>query len=177
MIPPPDLGEWADRYDDNPVFRAIANAIAADDTGVREDGEPNGVSLAHGRKAQAVMLALMQPIANSDTYDRLSVPQQQQARAVAVILRSGCGAYVGSATDIMTDASHIVTAVAFAPPLGDNHHNAGACPFCSPPEPTGPCVCGHARDAHIYNEGKCRPGSVCSCNGYEERAVTVTPSG
>lgn len=28
------------------------------------------------------------------------------------------------------------------------------------------CACGHSRSAHIYEDGACRPGFVCSCGGY-----------
>lgn len=72
---------------------------------------------------------------NSDTYARLPVWQKQQADAVVLILQSGMGAYSGSDTDILTDAARIVLAVPFAPPSGDNHHNAAACPYCTPQSP------------------------------------------
>lgn len=72
---------------------------------------------------------------NSDTYRRLTVPQQMQADAIAEILRTGAvGAYQGSQSDARTDASYIVLAAQFASPLGDNHHNALKCPYCSPPD-------------------------------------------
>ena len=69
---------------------------------------------------------------NSDTYQRLPTWQRQQADAVAEILRARCGAYSGSESDALTDATDIVLAVRFAPPTGDNHHNAALCPYCSP---------------------------------------------
>jgi hypothetical protein len=28
------------------------------------------------------------------------------------------------------------------------------------------CVCGHLKSTHIYEEGACRPGFVCECEGF-----------
>lgn len=69
---------------------------------------------------------------NSDSYSRLPPWQRQQADAVAEQLRHNVGAYGGSHSDALTDAVGIVLAAQFAPPTGDNHHNAVACPYCSP---------------------------------------------
>lgn len=33
-----------------------------------------------------------------------------------------------------------------------------------------PCICGHKKKQHIYDEGACRPGFVCPCKGYHPQA-------
>ena len=35
--------------------------------------------------------------------------------------------------------------------------------------PDTPCVCGHTKSSHVYNEGACRPGVVCeaACEGFQ----------
>lgn len=167
----PDFGEWADRYEDNHWFRAIVDAIARDEERIDRTRVAGGhPRLGDARKAQAIMAAVASVggHVDSDSYRKLSVPERYQADAIALILQNGCGVYYGSDTDALTDASHIVLAARFAPPLGDNHHNAAACPYCTPPEPTGVCTCGHAKDKHIYGETGCRPGFRCDCRRYEE---------
>lgn len=41
-----------------------------------------------------------------------------------------------------------------------------------------PCkTCGHDKTAHIYHEGACRPGFVCSCEQYVEVGSQKMPTG
>lgn len=61
--------------------------------------------------------------------DEVPEPQRMQVDAVAAELRR-IGSYQGSESDSITDAIAIVAVATFAPPLGDNHHNANACPHC-----------------------------------------------
>lgn len=68
---------------------------------------------------------------DSDTYRRLPYYMKLQADAVAQVLEA-TGAYRGIGTDLLTDAAAIVLAARFAPPVGDNHHNAALCPYCTP---------------------------------------------
>lgn len=70
-------------------------------------------------------------VINSGSYGRLPSWQQAQARAIADVLLSSVGAYRGSPTDALTDAVSILRSTQFAPPEGDNHHNAALCPYCS----------------------------------------------
>lgn len=67
---------------------------------------------------------------NQDDYEHLFFSQRQIVDAVADTLRK-TGAYGGSETDAITDAMTIMRAAQFAPPLGDNHHNAFLCPYCN----------------------------------------------
>lgn len=69
---------------------------------------------------------------NSDCYSTLTIPDRQQVDAIVGVLIN-TGGYHGSASDAQTDAVTIIRAAQFAPPNGDNHHNALACPYCSPP--------------------------------------------
>lgn len=64
-------------------------------------------------------------------FSGLNPVERMQVEAVAYELLK-CGAYNGSKTDAITDATAIVKGATFAPPLGDNHHNAAACPYCTP---------------------------------------------
>lgn len=66
-----------------------------------------------------------------DRYTSLTEVERMQVEAVAQELVTRCGAYQGSTTDAITDAIGIVKAATFAPPLGDNHHNALECPHCT----------------------------------------------
>lgn len=68
---------------------------------------------------------------SSDTYARLSFIQRAQADAVAESLMHSVGGYHGSESDARTDAAAIVLAMRFAP-MGDNHHAAAMCPYCTP---------------------------------------------
>lgn len=50
------------------------------------------------------------------------------------------------------------------------------CP-APPAAPEERCVCGHAKSAHIYHEGACRPGYVCQarCKSFRERITPAPP--
>lgn len=65
----------------------------------------------------------------SEEYDALMHHKRQQADAIAAELVK-LGAYGGSESDAKTDAVAVLRAAQFAP-MGDNHHNAATCPFCS----------------------------------------------
>lgn len=69
---------------------------------------------------------------DSDTVGQLSPWEREQAAAIALVLLTKTGAYRGSESDALTDAVAIMQAARFAPPTGDNHHNALACPYCTP---------------------------------------------
>lgn len=72
-----------------------------------------------------------------DRFTELNPMEQMQVDAVAREL-TRCGGYIASPTDAVTDAIGIVKAAFFAPPLGDNHHNALECPHCMSQAPQEP---------------------------------------
>lgn len=66
----------------------------------------------------------------AERYQMLMAHQRAQVDAVACLL-GGLGHYHGDDGQRLADALAVVDAARFAPPLGDNHHNAAACPYCS----------------------------------------------
>ncbi len=77
-------------------------------------------------------------------------------------------------------------------PLGDNHHNAKACPYCNPSQdqPTDQraavvesdlCLCGHDADRHYTDEsGKtvCEPDTCgCGCTKYVDQPTESVTDG
>ena len=94
---------------------------------------------------------------NSSTYATLPPPMQWQANDVAEELRK-IGAYDGSPTDALTDAVGIVLALVYAP-LGDNHHNAAACPHC------GDLLGKMRAERDLYRDlaANYDPGAVAAC--------------
>jgi hypothetical protein len=66
-------------------------------------------------------------------------------------------------------------------PLGDNHHNAAACPMCSPRLASAPSApqlvrcgaCGHVFDRHHMRGGCLEP--LCICQGWKEPSAPSAP--